>query len=505
MDVFKEQDDLNLKNFKKFLDKNFDKSEQIQFLNLFINTFNETAKEQPKSICVNFSSVTNELKLHSENSPFLILGNTGITLPNLDIENIKILDNTFPEVSAIVNSIENNEIDLVEKIEQKHSHELVKYISKFTETPSIDITPFKQSKIRYEEKADDIFLSTEESADLEFKSSLIAPVDRYTYEPLNLYELEEIKGKNESQVKEFINNFQKNIQHSFLKALAGMLNVRGGIIRVGVADTGKVLGIEQDLKMKFENETLEKAKDRYEVWISGSFLPNNLTKDASSYILINFIDVADKTFLEVQALPSREPIYVKSKDKRNEIGDFYTRQGTSTNLLDGQYRDNYIKNNFPKRVSQQKITWTLKSLKKHLVQSSDKNLSYFFECLDSFCKNNNLKINILSVSEGVIEIKIPHPRKSLSLFSINSSFNIIFELKYLRRSDFFKVDRNLREISTNLFNIFEDGIQQNKTNIENNVYIYLKTLEQKDKVDKFFKYLSTLLNRYHIFQSRRFS
>ena len=47
MDVFKEQDDLNLKNFKKFLDKNFDKSEQIQFLNLFINTFNETAKEQP--------------------------------------------------------------------------------------------------------------------------------------------------------------------------------------------------------------------------------------------------------------------------------------------------------------------------------------------------------------------------------------------------------------------------------------------------------------------------
>ena len=223
------------------------------------------------------------------------------------------------------------------------------------------------------------------------------------------------------------------------------------------------------------------------------FLPNNLTKDASSYILINFIDVADKTFLEVQALPSREPIFVKSKDKRNEIGNFYTRQGTSTNLLDGQYRDNYIKNNFPKRVSQQKITWTLKSLKKHLVQSSDKNLSYFFECLDSFCKNNNLKINILSVSEGVIEIKIPHPRKSLSLFSINSSFNIIFELKYLRRSDFFKVDRNLREISINLFKIFEDGIQQNKTNIENNVYIYLKTLEQKDKVDKFFKYLSTLL------------
>ena len=63
----------------------------------------------------------------------------------------------------------------------------------------------------------------------------------------------------------------------------------------------------------------------------------------------------------------------------------------------------------------------------------------------------------------------------------------------MRRSDFFKVDRNLREISINLFKIFEDGIQQNKTNIENNVYIYLKTLEQKDKVDKFFKYLSTLL------------
>ena len=67
-------------------------------------------------------------------------------------------------------------------------------------------------------------------------------------------------------------------------------------------------------------------------------------------------------------------------------------------------------------------------------------------------------------------------------------------------------DKDFKEkCKLNFEKIFEDGIQQNKTNIENNVYIYLKTLEQKDKVDKFFKYLSTLLKRYHIFQSRRFS
>ena len=503
MDIFKEQEDLNLKNFKKFLDKNFDKSEQIELLNLLIITFNELAREQPKSISINFSSVTHELKLFSENSPFLILGNAGFTMPNLKIENIKNSDTNFPDISSIINSISNDETDLIEKIEQKHSHEIVKYISKLTEIPSVDITPFKQSEIKYEEIAEEIFLSSEESADLEFKSSLIAPVDRHTFEPINVYELEELKGKNDSQIKEFINDIQRKIQHSFLKALAGMLNTRGGTIRVGVADTGKILGIEEDLKMKFKEDTLEKAKDRYEVWVSGSFLPNNLSKDASSYLLINYVDVADKTFLEVSALPSREPIFVKSRDKENEIGDFYIRPGTSAFALEDQYRDNYIKNNFPKRVSQKKISWTYSSLKNHLIQSSDANLEYFFDSLDIFCKNNELIISILNVSDGVIEIKIPHPRKSLSLFSINSSFNLIFEMKYLRRSDFFKVDRNLREISIKLFKIFEEGIQQNKTNVENNIYIYLKTFENNNKVDDFFQYLELLLSKYNTFLSRR--
>ena len=84
-----------------------------------------------------------------------------------------------------------------------------------------------------------------------------------------------------------------------------MLNVDGGIIKALVLQIQAGFRYRARLENEIKNETLENLKiviKGMDFWI---FLKNNLTKDASSYILINFIDFADKTFLEVQALPER--------------------------------------------------------------------------------------------------------------------------------------------------------------------------------------------------------
>ena len=503
MDVFQEQSDTNFKNFQKFLENHYDKPELVQILNYFIDVFNEIAKYQPRSVSVNFTSITSELRIFINSSPAVVIDSQGVSVPNLNIDNIRNDYEFLPSALEIIEVIDFGSDDLTQKIEQKHSHEIIKYISRITDKPSFDITPFKLPDSNFEQKNQDTYITTGETTELEFKSSLIAPYDK-SFQLVDVYTLDVNKGKNESQIKGYFNDLQNKIQYSFLKDLAGMLNGRGGVIRVGVADNGKILGLNPDLEIKFKEDSKEQAKDRYEVWVSGSLIPHNLSKNASGYILINYEHIdSELFFLEVKALPSREPIFLKSKDVENEIGDFYIRQGTSSFLLEDKYRDNYIENNFPNRIKERKINWTYETLKTHLIQSSEKNLSYFFEELNKFCEMKNLKINILNISEGVIEIKIPNSRQSISLFTINSNFHIIFEPINLRRSDYFKVDRNLREVISGLNKVFEDGMQSNSFDIANNIYLYLKVLEKNEKVDVFFNFLKNIIEKFETFNSRR--
>ena len=100
-----------------------------------------------------------------------------------------------------------------------------------------------------------------------------------------------------------------------------------------------------------------------------------------------------------------------------------TMANNSLKDYDNQLK-NYIENNFPKRSRKNNIKWTTKSLRKYLIQSSEKNLQEFFEELDKFVKSNQLIENILNISEGTLEIKIPTSKGNVSFFSINSNFYI---------------------------------------------------------------------------------
>ena len=503
MDVFQERIESTLIKFKAFIDESFSNSEKIQLLSYLLNIYNLLAVNLPGSISVNYSSIDKELKIFCSNIPYVVLNSEGISIKIIDIHDVRFIgnENKF-DVDAIVDDILNDITIDTSKVEQEHLHDLIKLISKMTELPAYDITPFKNSNVDKFQKY------KEESSNLEFKSSIRVPINSITKKAItikNANEIDELKDSSESEIEEHLTKVKAAIQLSFLKVLAAMLNGYGGTIRVGVADNGEVIGLEEDWKdfLSDSVKSIDQARGKYENWVSGSLIPDNLGKNVFGYVFIDYIEhESGNTFLEVEVGTSKEPVFVKSKDKLNTEGHFYTRQGTSTQPLTDVYKENYIKNNFPRRNRNNQKKWTLNSLKKYLITSSEKNLDYFFKKLDQFVKENKLIVNILNISEGILEIKVPYSKNNLSLFSINSNFNMTLQFKDLRKSRYFKKARNTRDIALNLKNIFGEGVSFNEISLDNNLYLNMKLLESKEKVDLFFNYFYTVLLNLENYESK---
>jgi len=497
MDAFKEFDEKNLINFKKFLENNFNKSQKLFLLKNFLEVFNKLSKNFPESISVNFSTLDEELRLFSSNAPVLYLNKNGLQFININNKETIVSNFDSEEIDSIVYFVENNLTPDLHNIEQTHSHFLIQYASEETRVPSYDLVPFRKTK----ENSFQNF--KEESSKVEFKSSLRVLIDKDTNQPIKNEKIKDLFDLKDHQIKEHINKGKASIQLSFLKVLAAMLNGYGGTIRVGVADSGEVIGLYGDWEDMSSGgkKTLTEARGRYENWVSGSLITDNLGKDVFGYVFIDYIEHENgKTFLQVDVEPSKVPVFVKNKEI-NE-GDFYIRQGTSTQKLTGVYRHNYIENNFPRRSKKNNTKWTSKSLRKYLIQSSEKNLQEFFNQLDEFINEHQLVENILNISEGTLEIKLPSSKGNLSLFFINSNFNMIFELQDLRKSKYFKLNKNIRDIGISMKKIFEEGVIFNENDLDGNLYINMKLFESEVKTSLFFDYFSTVLNRFKERESR---
>lgn len=491
MDVFREDDEKNLINFIDFLDSNFNKSEKVLHLRNFIEAFNQLAKNFPESVVVNFSTLDDELRIFSSNTSIFRLNTRGLEINNFQDKDKQLGEFEIKYINEIIEMVANDLAPKAQDIEQKHSHFLIQYASQITGIPAYDLTPFSNSENNTFQKF------KEESSKVEFKSSLRVPIDNETNKPITDEKLKELFGLENNELNEQVKKTKEGIKLSFLKVLAALLNGYGGIIRVGVSDSGKVIGLLGDWEdiSGSGTKTIAEARGRYENWVSGSLISDNLGKEVFGYIFIDYIDHENgQTFLQVDVEPSKVPVFVKNKEV--DEGDFYIRQGTSTQKLTDDYRKSYIENNFPRRSRKNNIKWTTKTLRNYLIQSSEKNLKEFFKELDKFVKSNQLIENILNISEGTLEIKIPTSKGNISLFSINSNFNMIFELKDLRKVKFFKLNKNTRDIGINLRKIFDEGIIFNDNDLDSNLYINMKLFESNEKSILFFEYLSKVLKKF---------
>ena len=111
----------------------------------------------------------------------------------------------------------------------------------------------------------------------------------------------------------------KNITHAITKTIAAFLNSDGGILLVGVADDGEVLGLEAD---SFENE------DKMLLFLTNS-IQSQLGTLHLDHINFHTETISDKDVLRIDVQAGSTPCYL-SKAK---LDHFYIRTGPSTTDL----------------------------------------------------------------------------------------------------------------------------------------------------------------------------
>ncbi|EME65483.1 response regulator receiver protein [Rhodococcus ruber BKS 20-38] len=142
-------------------------------------------------------------------------------------------------------------------------------------------------------------ISTGESATVEFKSSVRVPLDQ--------------------QVEENV------IVESFIKAIAGFLNARGGTLLVGVQDSGSIIGLDYDLEKcgGSEDKLLRFVVDKI-----NSYLGNV----AGSVINTRYVIIRNKRILKIDVPRSGDLVFPVRSISGNSH-QLYVRQGRTRRCL----------------------------------------------------------------------------------------------------------------------------------------------------------------------------
>jgi CheY-like chemotaxis protein len=111
----------------------------------------------------------------------------------------------------------------------------------------------------------------------------------------------------------------KKMENSCLKTIAAFLNSNGGLLLVGVDDSGTPLGLESD-NFKNEDKLLLHWNNLFNTCLGLEF---------AQYVHSAVKDLSGKRVLVVQSLPASNPVFFSREN--NEI--FYIRAGNSTRQL----------------------------------------------------------------------------------------------------------------------------------------------------------------------------
>ncbi len=127
----------------------------------------------------------------------------------------------------------------------------------------------------------------------------------------------------------------KKIENSCLKTVSGYLNSQGGVLIIGVADDGQVLGLNQD-HFKSEDKMLLH-------WVN--LLKSCLGAEFMQWIQTTIHSINHERIIIVDCLPAANPVFMI----RDNEETFYTRMGNSTQALSTREVIAYIAQRFPSK------------------------------------------------------------------------------------------------------------------------------------------------------------
>jgi CheY-like chemotaxis protein len=126
-------------------------------------------------------------------------------------------------------------------------------------------------------------------------------------------------------------NVNKDLQEVVAVAVAGMLNSDGGTLLIGIADDGRVVGIDKDLKTLHKQNT-----DGFQLTLI-DVLKKHLGVECLACIHVDFAHICGKLVSVVSIENSPKPVFFA----RGAAHEFWVRAGNSTHKLDVMEAMNY--------------------------------------------------------------------------------------------------------------------------------------------------------------------
>lgn len=130
----------------------------------------------------------------------------------------------------------------------------------------------------------------------------------------------------------------QRLREAIARTIAGLLNSKGGVLLLGVADDGTMVGIDHDMSL------LAKPNfDGYYLLLT-DVIDRFIGLEYMHLLRVSFEPVNDKTVCMITVDRSPEPVFF-----RTEGTPFYVRTGNSTRSLDAKAQHNYIRKNFSEK------------------------------------------------------------------------------------------------------------------------------------------------------------
>lgn len=181
-------------------------------------------------------------------------------------------------------------------------------------------------------------LLTELPAQIKSSLNVASKVRKEMLELIKAGESGNIEFKSTLRMNLHTRNKDSDIELSVLKTIAGFLNAEGGKLMVGVADSGELLGIEND-------EFLNNDKFHLHFW---NIFKASLGVEHTQLIKTEFVEVDNKSIFFITCFKSASPIFIKWKLTGNSQNQefFYVRVGPQTEQLGTRQAIEYINNHF---------------------------------------------------------------------------------------------------------------------------------------------------------------
>ena len=162
-------------------------------------------------------------------------------------------------------------------------------------------------------------------------SSVATPED-YVKEIIKSGEGETIEFKSSIRTNLYTQQHDTRIEHSLLKTIVAFLNSKGGIVLLGVNDSGELIGLEQD---RF------KSHDKMKLHVI-TLIKKHIGDNHSSSIDFETITINEKTVFRIICNKSKKQVFLNTGLEE----EFYIRAGPSSIKLTGSKLIDYVKERF---------------------------------------------------------------------------------------------------------------------------------------------------------------